>query len=236
MSRFYCPNLKGELLNEEESHHAHTVMRLEVGEEIEVFDGKGLCAQSKIISSKKKEVRFKILSEFQQPLIPTKIVLAQVLSKRKSMEWVLQKATELGVNQIQPLISEHAVVRENVCEKWQGAVIEACKQCGQNLLPEVKPAIKLENYLTSLEGKNVLKIAGLIHQNAEDLKIFLDEAKLLEFSEVILLVGPEGDFSDREKELILEHKFLPASLGETILRVETASIYLISVIKYLLKI
>jgi 16S rRNA (uracil1498-N3)-methyltransferase len=150
------------------------------------------------------------------------------------MDLVVQKAVELGVSSIQPLITRHTVVQVDGDDaprksaKWQRVALEACKQCGQDLLPEVLPVRDFDGWLPEATGD--LMVMASLFPGTRPLRDILRGAG--EVRRVILLVGPEGDFSAAEGAAAAEQGFLPASLGSIVLRAETAAFFGISAIRY----
>lgn len=148
MKRYFNPHLESNLLDETESHHCVDVVRQKEGETITVFDGRGREWKSVIESASKKEVRYKKLAESKSTRSKVPVALAQALTKLKSMDLIVQKATELGVSELIPLQSDRSISQlddekaDQKVEKWRQTVVEACKQCGQNWLPRFNPPQK----------------------------------------------------------------------------------------------
>ncbi|MGJ8697187.1 MAG: RsmE family RNA methyltransferase [Verrucomicrobiaceae bacterium] len=215
----------------EEAHHCRRVMRKQVGEEIEVFDGAGRSVRATISSISANEVGLEAVSEVtvDPPSIP--IELAVGIPKGKTFDLIVQKAVELGVAKIHPLMSRQGNVKIEVkeaakkAEKWNRLALEASKQCGQNRVPEVEPPRAFDDWLKS-RNKGDLEIAGALVEGAEPLRALLDREGGV--GSIVLLVGPEGDFSPEEYEAAFASGFYPVSLGRLILRVETAVFYLLS--------
>ena len=150
------------------------------------------------------------------------------------MELIVQKAVELGISSIQPLITENTVARPEQIQKklakWQRIALEACKQCGQNYLPDIYPVAKFSDWIEQSEDQADLKlVAALLPESQAMHKIFGYEADPKSAS---FLIGPQGDFSDHEYRQILTANYQPVSLGNIVLRVETATLYCLSVIKH----
>lgn len=239
MDRFFLkPDEWGEeqlVLTGDEAHHAARVMRKQVGDEIEIFDGKGCWARGPIRELSKNAATVGIQETGISEEVFPKITLAVCIPKGKTMDLIVQKSVELGVNTIQPLISENTVVKisgekeaHEKSQKWQRTALEACKQCGQNWVPEVKPVEELSGWLEKPhKGK---KLIGALTGEVQNLRNCLRDSESLSFS---VLVGPEGDFCSHELELALRSKFSPVTLGNTVLRVETACLCFISVLKFL---
>ena len=158
-----------------------------------------------------------------------------MIPKGKSFDLILQKAVEMGVNRIQPLLSDQGNVRFKTGEalakreKWQRALLEACKQCGQNHLPEVMIPALLDNYFENIEPGGT-RIVGALTSETKTLKELLDRLEVPD--RVVLMVGPEGDFSAGEYERIFESRFAPVGLGELVLRTETAVIWMAAAVRF----
>jgi 16S rRNA (uracil1498-N3)-methyltransferase len=227
-------------LDQDEAHHCIDVIRATVGQRIVVFNGRGAEAVAEISGIAKSRVQLKTLQISQTPPLPCAITLAQAIPKGKNMELIIQKGTELGVSKIVPLISERTVVQvepdeaEKKTEKWRQIVIEAGKQCGQSRLPEVSPPVTPKQFFVDFDRYDIALIASL----QSDARTF--KSALSDFREqngrrpknVLVLVGPEGDFTPAEAALAKSAGCLPISLGPIVLRTETAAIYCLSVLSY----
>lgn len=221
-------------LTGDEAKHAAQVLRIRQGDKIVVFDGTGRSAPAEVREVSRSEVRLE-LGEVRRavPLSP-RIRLAQAVPKGKTMDLIVQKAVELGVSSIQPLITRNTVVQidgddaARKSAKWQRVALEACKQCGQDVLPEVAPVRSFADWVGD-SGAGVKVIASLF-PGARPLREILRNAGGAE--EVTLLVGPEGDFTAEEGEAARTAGFQPASLGSIVLRAETAAFFAISAVRY----
>ena len=246
LHRFYLPptqwNPDHLALDEAESHHCTDVLRLREGNRVVVFNGEGTDVTAEIAFLSKREVGLRPLFNQQTPRPAAAITLAQAVPKGKNMDLVIQKATELGAAEIVPLISERTVVRVDAAdaadkqEKWQRIAIEACKQCGQNHLPRVHAPVSLERYFTAQPGHDLLIIAA-IEPGARRLKELLSEWRGVnpgkeKPTSVLVLIGPEGDFTPAEVGLAKSRGCQPMSLGPIILRTETAAIYSLSTLAH----
>ena len=165
---------------------------------------------------------------------------AQAIPKGKNMELIVEKATELGAAGIIPLLSERTVVSlkpdeaTKKQEKWQRTAIGACKQCGQNWLPEVALPQSISAFLTHPPKADFLAIASL-EADTKSIKDAIAEAAEKQGSlptSAIVLIGPEGDFSLSETTQALAAGFRPLTLGPIVLRTETAAIYTLSVLSH----
>ncbi len=237
MARFFLsPDAWGEraVLSGEEAKHAAQVMRLRRGDAVTVFDGRGRSARAEITDASKSELHLSLGEARASPVPVPEITLAQAVPKGKTMDLIVQKAVELGVNAIQPLITRRTVVQvdqedaSKKAAKWQRVALEACKQCGQDLLPEVAAPRSFADWLPRAQGD--LKIIASLFPGARPLREILREVPVP--ARVTLLVGPEGDFSPEEGEAAVAADFRAASLGSIVLRAETASFFGISAIRY----
>jgi 16S rRNA (uracil1498-N3)-methyltransferase len=217
-------------LSPEASHHVAVVLRLQAGEHLSVFCGDDREFAATIDVVKKKQVIVRIDSvKAANKESPLSIHLAQAISKGDRMDWVMQKAVELGVASITPLITARCVVKldkERMAKKlhqWQAIVIAACEQSGRNRVPKVYEPLHLEQYLE--QNKAELKL--ILHPKGA--KHWRDYA--IGSSEIALLIGPEGGLTDEEILVAQAHDFQPLSLGPRILRTETAAITALSVLQ-----
>jgi 16S rRNA (uracil1498-N3)-methyltransferase len=237
MARFFLsPDAWGEhaTLTGDEAKHAAQVMRVRRGDHITVFDGAGRSTVAEVKEVSKSEIRLNLGEEVRRPLLRPAIHLVQAVPKGKTMDLIVQKAVELGVASIQPLISRRTVVQVEEedagrkAAKWQRVALEACKQCGQDLLPLVEPPLTFGDWLPKIRGG--LKIVASLYPGARPLREIFREAG--DPKEITLLVGPEGDFTEGEMTDAVEAGFQAASLGSIVLRAETAAFFAVSAARY----
>src|SRR5271163_2966084 len=180
MKRYYTPSLDRGLLDAEQAHHCAQVMRQGVGDLFAVFDGHGAEAKARITEIAREQVRFDILAKAATPRPAHPVWLAQALTKSKSMDLIIEKATELGVSELAPLQSDHSVAHvddekaDAKVEKWKKLTIEAAKQCGQNWLPVVRPPQSPKDFVTALP-KGAVKLIASLQAEAKPLKTVLRE-------------------------------------------------------------
>src|SRR6266480_2061150 len=223
-----------------EAHHARDVLRMRRGERAVLFNGRGREVTAEVVDLARDEIRLRKLHETETPPLRCRIALAQAIPKGKNMDLIVQKAVEIGAAEIAPLISERTIVDLDAKEaeqkkaKWQQIAIEAAKQCGQNWLPAVQVPRKLKDFFSDA-GNFDLRLIGSLQPDAIHLKKILgdytDQHRDRPKS-VLMLVGPEGDFTPAELALAKTHGCRPITLGPIILRVETAAIYCLSVLSY----
>ena len=244
MHRFYLPPehwTGGSLaLTGAEAHHARNVLRLETGDKLVLFDGRGRELTAEITSSAAPEISLRKLHEAQTPPLRCQITLGQAIPKGKNMDLIVQKAVEIGAAEIAPILSDRTVVRldeESAASKqakWQTVAIEAAKQCGQNWLPRVHVPQTMAQFFQQPRRFD-LQLIGSLQSDAVHLKKILAEYSAEHGdrpTSVLMLVGPEGDFTPAELSLARSHGCRPITLGPIVLRVETASIYCLSVLSY----
>ena len=239
MHRFFLPppdwNAISPVLDADESHHALDVLRLGVGDRLTIFDGAGSEASAQIAAVEGRRAQIKILQKAKTQPLPCAITLAQAVPKGKNMDFIIQKAVELGAARVVPLLSDRTVVQldpgeaEKKRAKWREIALEACKQSGQNRLPEIMLPRTPKAFLESSEKFDLQLIASL-QPDARKIKSVLSEHPSP--SSVCVLVGPEGDFTPAELSLAKSHGCQPVTLGPIILRTETAALYCLSVLAH----
>jgi len=222
-------------LSPDESHHLARVLRVEAGQELTLFDGCGTRAEGVVDSVSKKEVVVRVLQRNQIPKPAVDITLIQALPKPDRFEVVLQKATELGVRQIQPVLSRHTINRSKEADKqherWNTIVRNAAQQCNTAWLPEIKPLAPLAAVFSTL-GQQDLVLIGSLHPNARPLRQVFQELDRSTIKTAALLIGPEGDFTEEEVESAVAAGAVPVTFGSQILRTETAAIFGLSILTY----
>ena len=215
------------LLSKEHTHYVANVMRMKRGSNINFFNKEGEWL-SEIIFLNRDRVEVKFLNKMKESSKPSNIELAICLVKKNPMETILQKATELGVSRITPIISERTEVKELNYERAQKIVIEATEQSNQLNPPEVSKVIKLKDFLEKLDSGTKFLFADVNCQN--NLKKKDVEGDFLK----TILIGPEGDFSPSERKSILAKANTTSfSISKNILRSDTAVISAISLINFI---
>jgi 16S rRNA (uracil1498-N3)-methyltransferase len=258
MHRFYISpeswDPRALILRGNEAHHARDVLRIKRGDRVVVFNGRGREVTAEIADFARDEVHLRKLQENETPPLRCRISLGQAVPKGKNMDLIVQKAVEIGAAEIAPLISERTIVdldakeAEQKRSKWQQIAIEAAKQCGQNWLPAVKTPRKLKEFFGVAAGPRSvsashsdvattfdLSLIGSLQPDALHLKHILAEYRERHGDRpqsVLMMVGPEGDFTPAELALAKTQGCQPITLGPIILRVETAAIYCLSVLSY----
>lgn len=230
MARFFIP---AELwasggLPEGEGRHASQVLRLGPGERVEVFDGTGRVAQVELTEVGRRSVRVKFLREWREERARPEIHLAVAQIKNERFDWLVQKATELGAASIRPVSAARSVVKlegrdmEKRRAKWLQVAIEAAKQCGHVVLPEIFPVAKPDEAFRAaprgLKGIPTVGVGGL------PLGVFFTP----ETDNITFAIGPEGDWTPEEMSSAQAAGFAPLNLGRHVLRSETAALHVLS--------
>ena len=215
------------LLSKEHTHYVVNVMRLKRGSNINFFNSDGEW-KSEIVFLDKDRVEVKIIEKIKQPKGLSNIELAICLVKKNPMETILQKATELGVSKIIPIISERTEVKELNYDRANKIVIEATEQSNQLSPPKILEVTKLKDFLNDLDGTSKLLFADVNstkNLNTETLK---------QGNPISVLIGPEGDFSPSERNLILGNSNVTSfTISRNILRSDTAVISAISLVNFI---
>ena len=229
MPRFFCPPplpLKGDFaLPPEAAHHAIRVLRLREGDRVQLFDGLGHERHGVIIELNGRHAVIGNISavDFDRES-PLRVLLAQALASGEKMDWIIQKATELGVAEIQPLDTERSVARlsadriEKRMEHWRQVAISACEQCGRNLLPEIHTPLDIMDWLQQVRHASDAKFI-LLPQGAASLN-----TQPRPSGSTTLLIGAEGGFTEAESTAAQQCGFVPIRMGARVLRTETAAI------------
>lgn len=207
-------------LSENSSRHIVQVLRMGEGEKIQLTNGKGYMLIAEIILSHKKNAEIKVLEKIMVPQPEPNISIAiSYIKNAGRFEWFLEKATEIGVSQIIPLICKRTEKNHFRDQRMKTILVSAMLQSRQAWLPVLANPIKI-NDLVSTAGFATRFIAHCLDEEKKDLKDFISDKT----SSKLILIGPEGDFTPEEIECALASNFIPVSLGETRLRTETAGL------------
>lgn len=242
-ARFYHPAeiAIGQLieLSVENKHHAARVLRLKKGDAITLFNGHGgeFSAHIENISKSSTTVLIDAYHDIDRES-PLDITLAQAICVNEKMDWIIQKAVELGVTSIQPVTTARSIVHlsdarsSKRLQHWQKIIISACEQCGRNHLPRILPLILLPEWLSNKKAT----------QSSHDLNLMLSTTATESLrnipqppasTHIALLIGPEGGFTQEEEVAILHTGFIPVRLGKRILRTESAALAAVSALQAL---
>jgi 16S rRNA (uracil1498-N3)-methyltransferase len=217
-------------LDEKAGHHLARVKRANVGDVVVIFNGQGGEYSGVIAHIDKKGVDVNLTSFREADReSPIAIYLAQGMARGEKMDFIVQKAVELGVKGIIPLITERCNVRlagereEKKVEHWRSVAISACEQCGRNRVPQVASPVLLREWSENVQADRRFVLSPHVSGRA----IVSEGVKSL-----VLLIGPEGGLSEVEMAWVKEKGFLPLNLGPRVLRTETAAITAVSVLQF----
>ena len=225
------------ILSEPNSHKIISVLKLPIGSIISVFNNTNMEFFAEINNLKvlknKKLIEVKILQAVPNNLeSPIKIHLAQAIAKHDNMDLIIQKSVELGVHQITPIVTERTIVKIAAnqllkkIEHWQSIAINACCQCGRNIVPKINSAFSFNDFINNASTPNKFILSPINYLNNNNNLNNLDLTK-----EIILVIGPEGGFSSKELTLATQNQFSSLTIGPRVLRTETAPIVALSILQ-----
>ncbi len=226
--RFFVQSLNSETveLSADEAHHAIDVLRLKDGAEVNLFDGVGGSADGTLRLHGRKQAEVHIFGRQKAKNRPEPLVnLAFAVPKGKRLDWLVEKATELGISRLSPVRFERSVATTAPSERWRRTCVAAAKQCGNNFLPEIAATKTLKNFLASTDAG--IKILGHAGGNTAIPSV------LNEWSagkSIVILIGPEGGLTDDETTAAGEAGFAGVRLGNLTLRIETAAIAMLAAV------
>lgn len=221
-------------LGHSEMNYLKNVLRLQVGDEVILFNGSGFEYPARLAKVDKRLVELEVLDEIQNQLEShLDIELGLAITKGDRMDFSVQKSVELGVSSITPIFTQHGVVSlkgDRLAKKrqhWQKVAVSACEQCGRNRIPPVAEPLQLEDWLAPLYASESLRLvlAPGSGMNLQEISYSGESIKVL--------IGPEGGFNDAELSAALSAGFSPVTLGKRILRAETASLTIMGVLQFL---
>jgi len=231
MQRYMVDNKELEL-DIDDKRHIINVMRMSIGEIFQiVYDKKVYTCE--ITQINKKDVSYKVIKEEESENNKGyKVIIATSIIKEQKMDYLLQKSTELGVDEIIPIVSERTVVKidskkDNKINRWKKIVKEASEQSHRLDMPKICDIIRLKE-LKNIESD--LKIFCNTNEMSKNIKKVLQDFK--KCGTILIVVGPEGGFTKNEVEFLNENGFLSTTLGNNILRAETVPLFILSVINY----
>jgi len=235
MPRFYCPQplVPGSVVDlpDAVAHHLH-VVRQQAGDELVLFNGDGGQARARLVEIGKRRASAEVLAlDAVDVELPFRITLAQGLPEGSKMDWIVEKAVELGAAAIVPLAAQRSVVRlsgeraDKRLAHWQGVVVSASEQCGRNRLAAVQPIQDFHRWL----GQDADGGTRILLSPRADTSL-AQWARATPAQDVTVLVGPEGGFTDQEEEAAVAAGALALSMGPRVLRTETAGLAALAIL------
>lgn len=230
---------EGELceLGEKTLRYIKSVLRMKKGESLILFDGAGWEYEAAIKTFLDDRVSIEVLKKNRIPEKAVKISLFQALPKATKMDFIVQKATELGADRIISFQSARTVPRlsqdkaRGKISRWRSIAQEASRQCGRADIPEIKGIVSFEEMLACSEGQS-LKIILWEEESKRNIKEILRDEKYAGANDISVVIGPEGGFTREEIERAADKGFISATMGKNILKVETAVLAILSIIQY----
>lgn len=233
MQRYFVNEKLGNsfFINNDDSYHITKVMRMQLKDKIEiVFQDKLFLCE---IIELSPNVKCNIIKEFNdKSLFLPKVSIAQSLVKEQKMDYILQKSTELGVYEIIPIYTERSIIKvkdkyDQKIERWKKVVKEASEQSKRFTLPYLNRIINLNELI---KEKYDFKFVCSVNEKTKTIKNVLSNVNINDT--ILFVIGPEGGFSEKEEKLLVDNGFQPITLGENVLRTETSSTFVLSVINY----
>ena len=239
MKRIFLENITTDYvtISGDEANHLARSLRARRGDKITAVDGSGNCAVLELIDFDKETIKARRVSEIKKIVAEKKIILADCLPKQNRFDNIIEKTTELGVDKIEPLISERTIARpggartQSKLERWRRIAKEAAEQCARNTIPEIKEIRGLDDWLkeiTPLDDGTLLLFCWEMEQETTVREVL----KVNREKNIIVLIGPEGGFSEREVFAIKAAGGVSVTLGKRILKTDTAAISVLAMINY----
>lgn len=226
-------------LSREESFHLVKVLRVRADEPITAFDGRGNAWTGRMISADAKALEISVESRERAEPPQCRLALALSLPKGTLADDIVRAATEIGIAEFYPLVSLRTEVKldaaraEHKRERWRGIAVEACKQCGNPFVPEIFPVSSAADFWKKAAADDAsagtLKLTASLEAGTRSCREIERAFRASPPKKILWLVGPEGDFSPEEYAAARAAGFLPARLGELVLRVPTAALYCLAV-------
>jgi 16S rRNA (uracil1498-N3)-methyltransferase len=235
MHRFFCPSLGisedvVKIIDSEEIHHLRDVLRMQTGDKVELFNGRGEVAGGELIKVNARQVDVKISDIKKFPKQTPSITLACAIPKKSKFETIIEKATELGVDRVIPLITKRTEINikgeraDKKNKRYETVMLNASKQSKRVWLPTVDPMTDFVTAVEELAACSTMLIPSL---TGNTIPLFQALSKIKDPAAISILIGPEGDFTPEEYAFAHE-KAAPVSLGQTVLKVETAALCAVS--------
>lgn len=239
MHRFFVPQLYNEemTISGVDARHISKVLRMQPGAQVQIVSDDGVSALAEIVAIDSEQVTVRCiekLSESHEPRV--RLILAQGLAKGEKMDFIIQKAVEMGAYSVVPVAMEHSVVRldgpkaDKKVERWQKIAESAAKQSKRDIIPQIQPVQSMAKMLENNDCST--KIIAYECEDRLSLKTALRKAEEKGITDLLLIIGPEGGISEHELELAKNAGAMAVSLGKRILRAETAGLVAISAIFY----
>jgi len=238
MKRIFLENVTSDLvtISGDDANHLARSLRARRGDRITAVDGAGNCAVIELIDFDKETIKARRVSEIKKIVVDKKIILADCLPKQNRFDNIIEKATELGVAKIEPLISERTIARpgglraQSKLERWRKIAKESAEQCAHDTIPEIGEIRELDDWLKEITPLDEDTLLLFCWENEQERTV--REVLHTWKGNIIVLIGPEGGFSEREVSKIKAAGGVSVTLGKRILKTDTAVISVLAMINY----
>lgn len=241
LRRFYIEEINAKdktcIIAGAEARHITKVLRMKPGDRLVLMDGKGSRFKSLIESVASGQVRVRLEKPFPKPpSSPVNFTLCQAISKPRAMDYLIQKTSELGIDCIAPFFSERTVFRSegerlaNKMRHWREIAKNAAKQCGRALPAKIETPVSFRELMGKWRFEETLKVILWEGEQSNDFKSILKPSLFVK--RFVGIVGPEGGFAGQEIDTALEAGFVPVSMGDRVLRAETAAVTMVAIVQY----
>lgn len=241
MKRIFLKSISDEVtISGGDARHLAYSLRAKRGDKITAVDGAGNCAVIELVDFDKETIKARRIGELQQVVTERKIILADCLPKQNRFENIIEKATELGVDKIEPLISERTIARpggareKSKLERWARIAKEAAEQCARDTIPVIENIRTLDDWLKKISplAEDTLLLFCWESEQKTTAREVLRNYKNSGGENIIVLIGSEGGFSEREVQAIKSAGGVSVTLGKRILKTDTAAISVLAMINY----
>jgi 16S rRNA (uracil1498-N3)-methyltransferase len=239
--RIYLPGEMNEgdirTLDRETRHYLKTVLRMKAGESLRLFNGTGMEYEALIRGTETDGAAVEIIKKRALPAQPISVTLAQGLPKADKMDFIIQKAAELGAHRIIPFPAARSVPRltperaEAKRTRWQKIALEAARKCGRDQVPEISPVTPFAGMLAAPDD-TALKLFFWEEETGTGFREIMHADAYRETRDFYVVVGPEGGFTKEEAEMAMARGFISVSLGKQVLKVDTAALAVLSILQY----
>lgn len=241
MKRIFVENLTDSItINGGDANHLARALRARRGDRITAVDGAGNCAVVELIDFDKETITARRVSDIKKIVAEKKFILADCLPKQNRFDNIIEKATELGISEIRPLISERTIARpggsraEVKLERWRRIAKESAEQCARDTIPTIENISTLDDWLKEISplADNTLLLFCWEQEQSTTVREVLSSYRASGGENIIVLIGPEGGFSDREVHAIISAGGVSVTLGDRILKTDTAAVSVLAMINY----
>ncbi|MBR0289386.1 MAG: 16S rRNA (uracil(1498)-N(3))-methyltransferase [Selenomonadaceae bacterium] len=239
MKRIFLEDVSGAevTISGNDANHLARSLRARRGDKITAVDGAGNCAVLELIDFDKEKIKARRVSDIRQIVAEKKIILADCLPKQNRFDNIIEKATELGVEKIEPLISERTIARpggqrtQSKLERWRRIAKESAEQCARDTIPEIENICELDEWLKKITPLDEDTFLLFCWEGEQDTTV-REVLSVNKDKNIIVLIGPEGGFSEREVFAIKAAGGISVTLGKRILKTDTAAISVLAMINY----